>query len=581
VTTQKFIGRAFRVFAVTGVLAMLGSVIGTAVDAVIVGNAVGEGGLAALNVALPIYMFYNMLSFTLGVGGSTKTAVALGGGDVPAARRVFTLTVLLGLLLGMVVSGTSELTAPALLHLMGGEALPPDCLTYLSIILRTAPIFIVAPVLNLMLRSDADPRLAAAGIAISVAVTLILDLLLIVWLGLGLLGAGLAMAAGQLAAVVTYLFHFARRNHSLTFCKVRAGARELGSIFAGGFGSGSVYVYQCVYILVFNVLLMRVSGAGGVAVFSAVLNLGLFASATFDGISLSLPPLAGTFLGERDRAGVVSSLSLALKAAVLCGALWAVLMVALAGPLVSAFGIPHLAGPGGQALRLYALGFVFAGANTVMGCYYQTIGRRALSVVISLLRCLALMLGLGIPLVLRLGAAGAGLAYAGAELLTLLVWLAAALAVKRRAGLDSLLLLPREEAQGRVYEAMLGGDPEELTRVLTEVEQFSGDCGLDPVKGYYTSLTIEELAGNIQTFGFTDGKPHYISVKVAVYGEDVYVRLRDDATDYNPFENRRDSVDEMVETDELELLGVSMVAKAAKSFDYQRRLVFNNLLVKL
>jgi hypothetical protein len=110
---------------------------------------------------------------------------------------------------------------------------------------------------------------------------------------------------------------------------------------------------------------------------------------------------------------------------------------------------------------------------------------------------------------------------------------------------------------------------------VVEIEAFCERLDIDSRNAYFINLTIEELATNIINFGFSDGKPHYIHIKIALFEEDIYIRLRDDSTSYNPFE-------EPEKPDEgLDYLGVSIVRKKAKSFAYNRTLVFNNLLIIL
>jgi anti-sigma regulatory factor (Ser/Thr protein kinase) len=92
---------------------------------------------------------------------------------------------------------------------------------------------------------------------------------------------------------------------------------------------------------------------------------------------------------------------------------------------------------------------------------------------------------------------------------------------------------------------------------------------------YYINLTIEELASNIISFGFNDGKLHYICIKIVLIEKDIYIRMRDDSISYNPFEELKDLDNEM------DYLGVSIIRAKAKSFAYNRTLAFNNLLIIL
>ena len=64
-------------------------------DVFFVGVGVGEDGLAALNVALPIFTVYTTFSVLIGVGAATAIAVCRGEGRREGENTVFTQAVLL------------------------------------------------------------------------------------------------------------------------------------------------------------------------------------------------------------------------------------------------------------------------------------------------------------------------------------------------------------------------------------------------------------------------------------------------------------------------------------------------------
>jgi anti-sigma regulatory factor (Ser/Thr protein kinase) len=172
--------------------------------------------------------------------------------------------------------------------------------------------------------------------------------------------------------------------------------------------------------------------------------------------------------------------------------------------------------------------------------------------------------------------AGTAMALLGSELLTIIILLTVAGIVKKRNGYDNLLLYEKPVFnKDAIYENQLASDLTKLALLADEISEFCESHEIDMKTAYYINLTIEELSANIIKFGFADGKEHYISIKIAVFEEDIYVRLRDDSMTYNPFEEPDHSDEAM------DYLGVSIIRQKAKDFAYNRTLVFNNLLIIL
>ncbi len=119
------------------------------------------------------------------------------------------------------------------------------------------------------------------------------------------------------------------------------------------------------------------------------------------------------------------------------------------------------------------------------------------------------------------------------------------------------------------------GDFTTLPQIMSGVEEFCDKNEIDPRSAYSIQLSIEELCVNIIRFGFKEDKNHSIYIKLAKYDGEIFLRIRDDARDYNPFE------DEGEDGDGMDYIGVELIKSRAKSFIYQRRLVFNNLLIIL
>jgi Na+-driven multidrug efflux pump/anti-sigma regulatory factor (Ser/Thr protein kinase) len=572
---QHFVNKAFRVFVINSILSSAGVVLGTFVDAIILGNAFGAVGLSVLAVSMPVYTVYNLFGYAFGVGGSLKVSESIGAEDKDGVKTNFTQAMFFAAATGLVIAVLGMFFLPTIIGLTGGAGIAAAG-DYMWPIIITAPIFILAPVMSLLIRSDADPLLSTLGISVSVVVNLVLDLVFIFGLNMGVFGGALAMVIGQLGAIAVYSIHFFKKHNHLKLCQASLSPKAGYQLFQGGFGIASAFIYQGITLVVINNLLSVTVGVGGLAVYNILFNVSLFAYAIFDGISLALAPLVATFAGEKDTEGVYKTMGLSLKTSVFLSAFCVLVLLIFAEPIASMFGVADNLTLVAQTIRIFAFGVIQTCFNCVMAHFYQTIKRPTLAGIIYFMRGLLLLVAFSTWFIPVFGVLGTALAIVAAETATMAILLLAALVLKKQGGYRNILLFKEPIiAKDKIYETTLSSDIKELEKCVEEIEAFCERLDIDSKNAYFINLTIEELAANIINFGFNDGKPHYIHIKIALFEEDIYIRLRDDSTSYNPFE-------ESEKPDEaLDYLGVSIVRKKAKSFAYNRTLVFNNLLIIL
>ncbi|KNZ40926.1 MATE family efflux transporter [Acetobacterium bakii] len=572
---QHFVNKAFRVFVINSILSSAGIVMGTFVDAVILGNAFGESGLSVLAVSMPVYMIFNLFGFAFGMGGSLKVSESIGAEDKNGAGTYFTQAMVFSVVTGVFIAALGTLFLPEIINLTGGSGLDAAS-DYLGPIMLTAPVFILAPVLSLLIRSDADPFLSTLGISASVVINLVLDLVFIFGLNMGIFGAALAMIIGQLSAIMVYALHFFKKNNHLKLKPSSFSPRAAYRLFRGGFGIASSYVYLSITLIVINSVLSAKIGAAGLAAYNILFNVSLFAYALFDGISLALSPLVATFSGEKDTESVYSTMRLSLKTSVVLGTLCTLILLLFAAPIASLFGVTEDLPLMVQTIRIFAIAVMPSCFNCIMAHFYQTIEWSFFAGFIYFLRGFVLVIAFSLWFIPVFGVSGTALAIVAAESLTMVFVLITAMVLKKKGGYRNLLLFKEPVIlKDSLYETTLSSDIKELERCVEEVEAFCERMNIDTRNVYFINLTIEELAANIINFGFNDGKAHYINIKIVLFDGDIYIRLRDDSTSYNPFE-ASEKPDE-----DLDYLGVSIVRKKAKAFAYNRTLVYNNLLIIL
>ena len=135
--------REFLEYVLSSMLAMIGQSIYILADTYFVAKGLGANGLAALNLAIPIYNFINGVGLMIGIGGATRFIISRTVGDAERSRRIYTTAAISGVLAGLCFSLLGLFFVDPLTVLLGAKAETYEMTKiYLRMVLLFAPAFI-------------------------------------------------------------------------------------------------------------------------------------------------------------------------------------------------------------------------------------------------------------------------------------------------------------------------------------------------------------------------------------------------------------------------------------------------------
>ena len=382
--------QAFGKYASLNILGQVGISCYILADTFFVSRGTGATGLAALNIALPLYNLMNGIGLMIGVGSATHFTICRAQNQQEEADRAFTHAVGLGLVMGLLFLLLGVFAAGPLSHLLGADAETfPLTSVYLRTLLCFGPFFIMNNVLLAFVRNDGGPGRAMCGMVVGSLSNVVMDYIFIFPLGMGMFGAALATGVSPIISILVLSGHLRAPGRGFHLLRARFRPRLLPTLCTPGLPSLISELSSGVVLLLFNQVLLRLAGNTGVAAYGIVANLALVAVAIFTGLSTGMQPLVSHSSGTGEsgslrrlyRYGVVTALAIATV-------LFAVVFV-FAAPIASAFnssGDPVLAGYAVTGLRIYFLGFWCAGLNIVSAAFFSASGRSAQGFAISLLR---------------------------------------------------------------------------------------------------------------------------------------------------------------------------------------------------
>ena len=418
--------KQLRRYLLPNILAMIGTSCYILADTFFISLSQGPDGITALNLVLPLYGLIFALGSMIGIGSATRYALGKGS-NAPDYHLYFSNSIAWTLLVGAVFVALGVAVPDGVLRLMGADnTILQVGHNYIRIVLCFAPLFMLNFTCTAFVRNDGAPRIAMAATLLSGLFNILFDYLLMFPLGLGMTGAALATGFSPVVSVCICMLHYASPNNTIHLTKTLPNlgrlirSCQLGVVaFVGEMSSG-------VTTMVFNFILLHLAGNAAVAAYGIVANIALVGVALFNGISQGLQPLASACHGSGDTQGQSRIYRHSMFIGLCVSAVVVAVVVTFAGTLVAVFNSQHSAQLADYAipgLRLYFLGFLFAGANIVKSGFYSATGRGRESSILALCRGVVAIVAFAFLLSHLFGITGVWLAFPAAELFTLLLGL--------------------------------------------------------------------------------------------------------------------------------------------------------------
>lgn len=191
------------------------SAINTFLDALFVGQFVGQAAVAAISLAFPILMINGAFSAMIGVGASSLLSRAIGAGQVDIQRRIFGTVVSLSVITSLVLSVLGIVYARELVAFMGGKG---EVLnlgeSYMQIMMGGAFFRIFAVAVNILIRAEGKLKEAMRHLSISLILNAVLNPIFIWGFGWGIEGAAWATIISLAIFAVISVVYFVRGEAS-------------------------------------------------------------------------------------------------------------------------------------------------------------------------------------------------------------------------------------------------------------------------------------------------------------------------------------------------------------------------------
>lgn len=417
--------KEFAAFTSLNMLGMIGLSCYILADTFFVARGLGTDGLAALNLAIPVFSLIQGGGLMLGMGGATQYTILKSQNDSIKANRAFNHAIFMGALLAVVLAATGLFLSGTIAAALGAARDVFDmCNTYLRVLLIFAPLFIINNIVLCFVRNDGAPQLAMLAMVAGSFSNIALDYLFIFPLRMGIFGAVLATGCAPIISLLVLSVFFAQKRNDFHLEKIHVNARVAVNIISCGVSYLIAELASGVVMIAFNFITMGIAGYVGVAAYGVIANIAIVVLSIFTGVAQGIQPIISRQFGMRDRLALASTLRYALVLIAVLSAVVYALVFFCAGPIASAFNgaqNPQMQCMATTGLKIYFIFCAFAGFNIIVSGYFSATSHARPAYVISLLRGFIIVLPVVYGLSAIWGMAGVWCALPVAEALVSLV----------------------------------------------------------------------------------------------------------------------------------------------------------------
>lgn len=376
--------KKFMKYVSQNMLGMVGMSVYILADTYFISVAVGADGITALNLVLPIYNIIFAIGAMMGVGSAIRFVVERNKKS-PDADGYFFHALVWAFIISLFFIFVGLFLPDKLIALLGGDAqIVATGKNYTRIFMCFAPFFMWNYICNAFVRNDGNPSIAMSATLFSSLFNIVFDYILMFPLGLSMEGAALATALSPVIGIAICSIHFQSKKSTIRLKPVLPSFRRLLYCCQVGVSSFVGEISSGVITVVFNMLILGLAGNTGVAAYGVVANTSLVAVALFNGIAQGSQPLISEAYSKGNQV---------------------------------------LASYAENGLRLYFIGFLFAGMNIIGTSILSSIESAKYAFFASISRGFVAIIIFAFVLSALLGLNGVWLAFPAAEFVTMLITL--------------------------------------------------------------------------------------------------------------------------------------------------------------
>lgn len=578
-----FIKSISKTYIMSSILSMFFLHAGSLVDTLIVGAYLGEQGLAAMSLVGPVYLIFYTFGAVIGIGGSIHASRVLGQDDCVEYEKVFTCSTIIMVTTAIAITAMAYVFLPDIIAFLckGVDKVQQDMVRdYLVFYIPGGALNMIAYIPLYFSRTDGKPKLSSRLFSLSAIVNVVLSLLFVSPVcGMGTGGIALATSISMLIVVLAGFIVLLGKSSQLHFIHNSLQGERIRMMIAAGLPNGFSNLLRSARIYLINFLIIGIGAGYLLSCYTVVQSVMSSMNTVVMGLAYAFVPLFGVFTGERDYSGLRAIMKHALKTGLLIMIPLTILVCLLGKPLFQFFGITDTAiiNEGRRAVPLACIGLITAYVNMLNSNYLTAIKHENLALLLVSLRLFVVLAVFAIPLSAVAGSTGIWASFSLAEVFSLLIYIGIRSVLQHRnPDLDKYLIDKSKEPIGDISFSVRN-QVDDIVKASRHIADFCRDQNITSKQTTKVSLAIEEILTYLTAHCINTDKEIFIDVRVSKQDDDVLLRFRyvDKTFDLKAYYDKNEEYEEMKD----ELLGLKIIDKSSKYFEFKQTLGCNNIVI--
>ncbi len=264
----------------------------------------GKDALAAIGLFFPVYMIIVSLASGLSVGGSSAISRKIGAKDKKMADCAAIHSLAMTIILGILITITTLPFLPRIFSMLGAKGQVLEYVTgYSRIIIGSTLIIFFSNIAGGILRGEGDTRRTMYVMIFGSVINIFLDPLFIYVFKMGINGAAWATVLSiTVSSVFLFKWLFVNKSTyvSFEFKHARYNTSVVNEILKVGLPASFSQLSMALAVFVINIIIIKVGGTDGVAVFTSSWRIMMFGIVPLLGIAIGVTAVTGTAYGARD-----------------------------------------------------------------------------------------------------------------------------------------------------------------------------------------------------------------------------------------------------------------------------------------
>lgn len=395
----------------------------TIVDTIFVSQFVSTYALSAINIVCPIINIIVGLATMLATGGNAIIARKMGQGDIKRANQDFTLIVIVGFIIGVLIMLLGISFLDKIIWCLGAsQILFQYCQDYLFIILLFTPASILQVLFQNLIVTAGQPTFGMIISLMAGTINVVLDYIFIVLFDMGIRGSALGTVIGYIIPSVIGILFFASKKGSLYFEKPNIDFLVIIKSCINGFSEMVSQISTALTTFFFNLTMMKSLGEKGVGSITIIIYTQFLLTTLYIGFSMGVAPIISFHYGAKDNC-LKKVYNICLYSIIL-SSIFVFMFIMLFNHILVGFFVDKnkevytLTTIG---LTIFKYSFLFSGINIFTSATFTALSNGKVSAIISFLRTFGfIMMGL-LMLPELFGVNGVWLAVPIAEFLTFII----------------------------------------------------------------------------------------------------------------------------------------------------------------